>query len=152
MPGRRCHVMFLSQEGAAAASGSREAERRGGRRSVEGVVSGQRESRRADQSEGYALNSCWHPSDPRMSPGCGRLQGTRVVSGKLEAELVSSSMLLPPNHPPGPAGPPCKPECPSLCHMAGDILTSQMATGPLQASLSSIPICWLLRPQPPWVL
>ena len=45
---------------------------------MEGVVSGQRESRWADQSEGYALNSCWHPRDPRMSPGCGRLQGTRV--------------------------------------------------------------------------
>lgn len=37
---------------AAAVSGGREAERRGGRRSVEGVVSGRRESRPANQSEG----------------------------------------------------------------------------------------------------
>lgn len=32
------------------------------------------------------------------------------MSGELEAKPASSCALLPPNHPPRPAGPPCKPE------------------------------------------
>lgn len=77
LPGRRCHVTLLSQEGQQL-QGEEAGVREGGRRLVEGVVSGQRESRRADQSEEYALKSPWHLSDPWMSPGRGRLQGTRL--------------------------------------------------------------------------